>query len=188
MATAKQIEKTLSNLPTGRDAESVAKRNDELKALVASLRAKGAKHSEVADALGIGLVKAQVLSYQVEEDEVEPTAKNVVKLRDKDGKSWGRIAAATGLTESAVKKLYTEAAKVETHRVSDIGRGGRPPLGAKATTKAKATKATPKKAAAKKTTTKKKASPKKTTATKAAPAKRRSAVKRSAVKKTAANA
>lgn len=54
---------------------------------------------------------------------VEPTAKNVVRLRA-EGQSWGRIAVLTGLSEGKVRTTFKEAtgAKSQGQR---IGKGGR---------------------------------------------------------------
>ena len=131
--TDKQIDAALRKLPTGRDQASVAE-----------LRDNGYKHAEVADRLGIGVVKAQVLHYRNTTDPVEPTAKNVVRLRDKEQMSWGRIAVATGYSEAKAKAVYAEATG-KHHRDADLGRGGRPPKAAKKAAK----KATKKKAATK---------------------------------------
>lgn len=162
--TNKQIDSKLTKLPTGSDSESVTERDTVLQSLVSDLRGRGMKHEEVAERLGIGVVKAQVLSYRNEESPVDPTPKNVVKLRDKDEKSWGRIAAATGLSEPAVKKLYAEETG-RSHREADLGRGGRPPKAAKPAAKKAKT-------ASKKATTAKKRPAKKAATSKRRPAKK----------------
>ena len=172
----KQIDDKLAKLPDGRDKESVATRNEILQKVVGSLRERGWKYHEIADRVGIGIIKVQTLSYANEVEKVEPTTKNVVNLRDKEQMSWGKIAAATSLTETAVKKMYSETTG-KSHREADLGRGGRPPKEAKAAKKT--TKTTAKKTATKKQPAKtSKATAKKTakkTSAKRAPRKKQTA-------------
>lgn len=142
---------------------------------------------EVAGELGTSVGKA-MLAYEF--GKVKPADRvtaasdealgvKIVKLRDKDGLSWGRISARTGRGEQQCRSLYTEATGQSTLG-NRIGKGGRHPGGGgKSPRKAGAAKKAPakkvgaaKKAPAKKATgakkVAKKVAAKKTTARKAA--------------------
>lgn len=88
------------------------------------------------------------------------TAKEIVRLRDRESLSWARIAARVDISEARCRTIY-EATSGTPHRGNRIGKGGRypsdverPATKAAAKPKAASTKKAPAKAAAKATTTK----------------------------------
>lgn len=169
--TQKQIDKKLAAMPEGRTKDAVAERLAIQVDIAGDLHEAGKSTKDIAETLGVSPVRATVLVYHATAEPVDPTPKNVVKLR-KEGKAWGYIAAATGLTEPGVKAMYTEATG-EDHSTTSIGKGGRKPGGATeakapAKAKTKASKAAPKSKA--KNGTKSKAAPKKSAVRKRRPA------------------
>jgi len=142
----------------------IAEKLADLSKKAVKLRDKdGLPWHEIAGELGTSSGKA-LLAYEF--GKVAPgdrvTAKNeaelgkkVAQLRDRDGLSWGRIQARTGMGEQTLRRLYTEATGKDTlgHR---IGKGGRYPGSTNGKSPTKRTAAA-KKAPAKKAVAAKKA-------------------------------
>lgn len=184
--TKKQIEAAKKKLPTGRARDEVDARDKGLQELAKTLEEEGDSIEEMAEKLDISPVKAQILRYRNNAKPVDPTPENVVKLRDEDERAWGYIAAATGLTEPMVKKMYTEETGI-LHSATSIGKGGRTPSDP---VERNAPKRPSKKAAAKKAAAKKKAAPKKAASKKKAAPKKtpKKAAKRAPRKQAAKSA
>lgn len=115
---------------------------------------------EIGQKLGVPQGKA-LAAYEVAEvteanvfKGTEPqVAKEIVRLRDKEGLSWARIAARVDITEASCRTIY-EKTSGTPHRGNRIGKGGRYPSDVERP--ATPTKAAPaKKAPAKATGTKK---------------------------------
>ena len=124
----KRVERYLTDLPTGRTKEEVAQRLEAQVELFRFLRDQGLTHAAIAERIGVSIVRTFVLQYNADAEPMEPTPKNVRDARLRDKLSWGQIAANAGVSETAAKKLFTEATG-KSHRTdeADIHKGGRYP-------------------------------------------------------------
>lgn len=122
--------------------EARAARDEGFTKTIVKRRNAGEKWQPIADDLGIAVGKAIFLYEKATSGEDEPISfttdaslqKAVLKAR-KDGLSWGKIAARTGVGEGKLKRLALEGGLEANHR---IGRGGRHPGGESAAAKPKA--------------------------------------------------
>lgn len=99
---------------------------------IVQLRNDGAKWGEIAASLGLPGGKA-LLYYEIASVNPKQRIKNaapadVVRLRDEQGLSWGRIVALTMIPESRLRSIYEEATGNST-KGNRIGKGGRYPNG-----------------------------------------------------------
>lgn len=134
-------------LPTGAARDAQAAKDKALAKQVVEKRKAGVKYAEIASDLSITVGKAIFLF----ETATTPTAdkitftteadlgKKIVAAR-KQGLSWGKIAARSGVPEGRVKTTWSKVTGQDTLGQS-IGKGGRKPNGVPTTKAAKAVKA-----------------------------------------------
>jgi len=123
--TKVNIQAELKKMPSGRSREDVQQRNELELDLFNRLTEEGRDVSEISELTGWSPVKTYVLRCRSEATPVDPTSENVVKLRDEEGQAWGYISAATGLTEPAVKRMYTEHTGVPHNESRVVRRNAR---------------------------------------------------------------
>jgi hypothetical protein len=143
MATKKAAAKPVAK----KTAAAPSDRTDKMIEKISSMRAKGLKWREISDEISMPIGKA-ILLFEMgkvkKSDRITGTdseiGKAIVRAREVDKLSWGRIMARTGMGQQACKNLYEKYSK-DPAKGARIGKGGRYPGGA-TPAKPAATKAT----------------------------------------------
>lgn len=102
----------------------IKEQKDADKSVAEIAKAEGTSKGQVA----YGLLRAEIPVKQRQslEDDEATLAKEVVRLRNDENKSWGIISATVGVAESRVRSVYAETTGVD-HKGNRIGKGGRHP-------------------------------------------------------------
>lgn len=126
MATATKDKKTAKVTKTAKST------GDDVGARIAKMRENKTPWATIAEELGIGAGKAQLLYLQHQvapSDRIEgrneaDLAKRIVSARDNQKLSWGAISARSGLTESRCRRIYEDTTGTPALG-NRIGKGGR---------------------------------------------------------------
>jgi hypothetical protein len=106
--------------------EAVLTSDKDVKQIVKFRDNDGLHWAEIAEKFGVSQGKVMFAYMVGTVDKVaNPTAKKIADLRSK-GESWGMIAARTGMSEGAARKLFEEATG-SSALGQRIGKGGRHP-------------------------------------------------------------